>query len=46
MGSSWANDPTERMLGVILTTDAFTSPFPPPAVIRDFWTGVYAAVDD
>jgi CubicO group peptidase (beta-lactamase class C family) len=46
LGSSWANDPAERVVGVVLTTDAFTSAFPPPAVIRDFWTGVYAALDD
>jgi CubicO group peptidase (beta-lactamase class C family) len=45
LGSSWVNDPSEDLIGVVLTTDAFTSAFPPPAVIRDFWTGVYAAVD-
>jgi CubicO group peptidase (beta-lactamase class C family) len=46
LGSSWSNDPTERLIGVVLTTDMFTSPFPPPAAIRDFWTGVYGAVAD
>jgi CubicO group peptidase (beta-lactamase class C family) len=45
LGTSWANDPTERLIGVVLTTDMFTGPWPPPAVIRDFWTCVYAAVD-
>ena len=45
-GSSWSNDPAERLVGVVLTTDAFAGPFPPPAVIQDFWTGVYAAIDD
>jgi hypothetical protein len=44
LGSSWANDPGERLVGIILTTDAFTSAHPPPAVIRDFWTSVYAAL--
>ena len=46
LGSSWANDPAERLVGVVLTTDMFASAFPPPAIIQDFWTGVYAALDD
>jgi CubicO group peptidase (beta-lactamase class C family) len=46
LGTSWANDPGERLVGIVLTTDMFTSAFPPPAVIRDFWTGVYAALGD
>jgi CubicO group peptidase (beta-lactamase class C family) len=46
LGSSWGNDPSEDVIGVVLTTDAFTSAFPPPATIQDFWTCVYAAVDD
>jgi CubicO group peptidase (beta-lactamase class C family) len=46
LGSSWANDPERRLTGVVLTTDAFAGPFPPPAVIRDFWTCVYAALGD
>jgi CubicO group peptidase (beta-lactamase class C family) len=46
LGTSWANDPSEDLVGVVLTTDAFTGPFPPPAVIQDFWNGVYAALDD
>jgi CubicO group peptidase (beta-lactamase class C family) len=46
LGSSWANDPRERLVGVVLTTDSFTAPFPPPAVIQDFWTCVYAATGD
>jgi CubicO group peptidase (beta-lactamase class C family) len=45
LGSSWANDPNQDLVGVVLTTDAFVSASPPPAVIQDFWTGVYAAVD-
>jgi CubicO group peptidase (beta-lactamase class C family) len=43
LGSSWANDPSERIVGVVLTTDMFTSAFPPPHVIQDFWTCLYAA---
>ena len=46
LGSSWANDPRERLVGVVLTTDMFTAAYPPPAVIQDFWTCVYAALDD
>jgi len=45
LGSSWANDPRKDLIGVVLTTDAFTSPNPAPAVIRDFWTCTYAAID-
>jgi CubicO group peptidase (beta-lactamase class C family) len=44
LGSSWANDPGEGLLGIILTTDMVTGAYPPPAVIRDFWTSVYAAL--
>ena len=46
LGSSWANDPRERIVGIVLTTDMFTSAYPPPATIRDFWTGTYGAIDD
>ena len=44
LGSSWANDPSEDLVGMVLTTDAFTGAFPPPRVIQDFWTGTYAAL--
>jgi CubicO group peptidase (beta-lactamase class C family) len=46
LGTSWANDPTERLVGIVLTTDMFSSAYPPPAAIQDFWTCVYAAVSD
>jgi CubicO group peptidase (beta-lactamase class C family) len=46
LGTSWANDPTEHIVGVILTTDMFTAAYPAPATIRDFWTGVYASLAD
>jgi len=46
LGSAWANDPGERVIGIILTTDMFTGAFPMPAVIRDFWASVYAALGD
>jgi CubicO group peptidase (beta-lactamase class C family) len=44
LGTSWGNDPGEDLVGVVLTTDMFVSPFPPPAVIQDFWTSVYQAL--
>jgi CubicO group peptidase (beta-lactamase class C family) len=44
LGASWANDPHERLVGTVLTTDSFTGPGSPPAVIQDFWTGVYVAL--
>jgi CubicO group peptidase (beta-lactamase class C family) len=46
LGSSWANDPNHDVVGVILTTDAFAGASPLPIVIQDFWTDVYAALDD
>ena len=46
LGSSWANDPDERLIGVVLTTDAFAAAFPMPATIRDFWTSIYAAINE
>jgi CubicO group peptidase (beta-lactamase class C family) len=45
MGSWWTNDPSTGLVGVMLTTDAFAGPFPPPAVIQDFTTGAYTALD-
>jgi len=46
LGSSWGNDPSEELVGVVLTTDAFSSAFPLPAVIQDYWTCVYGALGD
>ena len=46
LGSSWANDPASGLIGVILTTDMFAGPSPPPAVIQDFWTGAVTALAD
>jgi CubicO group peptidase (beta-lactamase class C family) len=45
MGSSWACDPAEDLVGVLLTNASFTSPKLPPA-FQDFWTNVYQAIDD
>ena len=46
LGSSWANDPASGLIGIVLTTDMFTGPFPPPQIIQDFWTCSYAAIGD
>jgi CubicO group peptidase (beta-lactamase class C family) len=45
LGTSWQNDPVERLIGVMLTQAAFTSPTP-PATLLDFWTCAYQAIDD
>jgi CubicO group peptidase (beta-lactamase class C family) len=42
-GSSWANDPAEGLVGVLLTNQMWESPQPPP-VCADFWTATYAAL--
>jgi len=44
-GTSWANDPTEELIGILMTQASFTSPTP-PSVHQDFWTMAYAAIDD
>jgi CubicO group peptidase (beta-lactamase class C family) len=43
LGSSWFNDPAEGVIGVLLTTDMFTSPAL-PAVHQDFATTLFAAL--
>jgi CubicO group peptidase (beta-lactamase class C family) len=45
LGSSWANDPAEDLIGVIFTDQAWGSPAAPP-LFQDFWTCAYAALDD
>ncbi|MGH2587754.1 MAG: serine hydrolase domain-containing protein [Dehalococcoidia bacterium] len=45
LGTSWASDPTEQLVGILLTQAAFTSPSG-PHVVRDFWTSAYQAIDD
>jgi CubicO group peptidase (beta-lactamase class C family) len=46
LGTLWSNDPNEDLVGIVLTTDMFGGPSSPPAVIDDFWTCVYAAMED
>ncbi|MGF1428403.1 serine hydrolase domain-containing protein [Kitasatospora sp. LaBMicrA B282] len=45
LGAAWAIDPVNRVIGIILTNRAFTSPVPPP-VVQDFWTSAYQALAD
>jgi CubicO group peptidase (beta-lactamase class C family) len=45
LGTSWAVDPSEGLVGVLLTQQSWTSPVPPP-VCADFWTSAYQAIDD
>ncbi|WP_394836559.1 beta-lactamase family protein [Pendulispora rubella] len=40
-GSSCYIDPTKRLIGILMTQRAWTSPTP-PKVCRDFWHSVYA----
>ena len=42
-GTSWANDPIEDVVGVLLTNQLWESPQPPPVAV-DFWTATYAAM--
>ena len=37
LGTSWANDPVNRLVGVLLTNRTWSAPVP-PAITRDFWT--------
>lgn len=45
LGSSWTNDPTEGIVGIVLTNQMWSSP-EPPALFQHFWTAAYAAIDD
>jgi CubicO group peptidase (beta-lactamase class C family) len=45
LGSTWATDPAEELVGILLTNQMFTGPAL-PLVCQDFWTGAYAALDD
>lgn len=43
MGTSWANDPAEGVIGILLTNQLFAGPWLPP-VHQDFWTSTYTAL--
>jgi CubicO group peptidase (beta-lactamase class C family) len=44
-GTSWASDPSEEMVAILMTQSLWTSPSPPD-VYLDFWTSAYQAIDD
>ena len=44
-GTSWASDPAEDMVGILMTQRLWDSPSP-PGVYLDFWTSAYQAIDD
>jgi CubicO group peptidase (beta-lactamase class C family) len=45
MGTSWANDPRQHMIGILMTNQMWNSPSPPD-VCLDFWTSAYQAIED
>jgi len=45
LGTSWRVDPRERLIGILMTQRAWTSPNPPD-VCLDFWTSTYQAIED
>jgi CubicO group peptidase (beta-lactamase class C family) len=44
-GTSWYVDPKEELIGILMTQRVWDSPSP-PAVLLDFWTSAYQAIDD
>jgi len=44
-GTSWYSDPKEGLTGILLTQRLMDSP-QAPAVMSDFWTSAYQAIDD
>jgi CubicO group peptidase (beta-lactamase class C family) len=44
-GTSWASDPAEDMVGILMTQSLWTFAGP-PKVHLDFWTSAYQAIDD
>jgi CubicO group peptidase (beta-lactamase class C family) len=45
LGTSWYSDPSEDLVGILLTQQSWTSPVP-PTIRNDFWTLTYQAIDD
>ena len=45
LGTSFRADPSEDLIGILMTQQAWTSPRPPDVCV-DFWTSVYQAIDD
>ena len=45
LGTSWYSDPREKMVTILMTQSAWTSPSPPDICV-DFWTLAYGAIDE
>lgn len=45
LGTSAYTDPTNGIIGIVLTQRLMDSP-EPPAVFRDFWDGVYGTISE
>jgi CubicO group peptidase (beta-lactamase class C family) len=45
LGTSAYMDPKEDLVGILMTQQAWTLPAG-PAIYHDFWTSVYASIDD
>jgi len=45
LGTSGYSDPSEDLVGILITQRLIDSP-EPPRVFRDFWTSAYQAIDD
>jgi CubicO group peptidase (beta-lactamase class C family) len=43
LGTSWANDPSEDVIAILLTNQCFAGPVL-PAIHQDFWTSTYTAL--
>lgn len=43
LGTAWANDPGEDLIGILMTQRSMTSPTLPP-IFSDFWTSAYQAI--
>lgn len=44
-GTSWWVDPSEQMIGILMTQRA-PATLAYPAIVGDFWTSAYQAIDD
>jgi CubicO group peptidase (beta-lactamase class C family) len=45
MGTAWASDPSEQLVGIPLTQCNMSSPSDPP-IVADFLKATYRAIDD
>ncbi len=45
LGTTWKVDPKEKLIGILLTQKAFSSPSPPPVCV-DFWNSAYQVIHE